>query len=972
MFRFKSLTTKFIFIGFFMLVFIGIYIYGSFVFTHHIKDEAARINLAGSERMLTLDISSHLHFIVNDFSSPAKETHIKGAERAMAEYEEILFGLQNGSERLGLKPIQKSDKESISRLNTLIDLWQNTQKQTILNILKRPYKNKNETCVKCHSAIRDNLPKVKDLVQSLEKFYSKQMRYFDKFRFIILGLFIFSLATIIFYIRRSIVAPLKRLKEATKEFEKGNFAVSVDIKTRDEIGDFSATFNNMVQTIGMQFNKNKAYLKRLDMLNRISGAASQTLILDVLLGRALDEILALEILKLKRKGAIFLYDEKKKALELLVSRNFGDEQKTGCGHVFDGECLCGIAAEQREMLLSESNIEDKRHTKVYSDSEEHGHIILPLKVKDKVLGVLCLYLPAGIKLSGEEINLYKAITDILSVSIQNALNFSNIEKLKNQHGLILNCAGDGIYGVDLQGNCTFVNSPAQKMLGWDEGKLIGKHMHALAHYLKPDGTTYPAEECPIYAAAKDGVTRTVRDELFWRKDGSSFPVEYTSTPVTEKGGIIGAVVVFRDITERKKAEEELRGYAEQYHTMLSAALFGFWLADEKGKLLDVNDTYCRMSGYAREELLNLSVSDIEIIENPEDTARHIRKIIETGTDRFESKHRAKDDRVFDVEISTSFWRSQRKFVVFISDITERKKAEEILKGYSSSLEREVAERTKEIADANLELQAVNKELKLRRQEAESANKAKSDFLANMSHELRTPLNSIIGFSEAMIDDLAGPVTDAQKNYLKDIAESGNHLLSLINDILDLSKVEAGKMELELAEFNLSDLIDGSLVMFKEKAMKHNIKLKAGVEEGIANIKADERKIKQVLFNLLSNAMKFTPDAGSVHVHARKVAREEKEETADDSASPLGADFVEISVADTGTGISPEDQKRLFQPFQQLESTYTKKYAGTGLGLNLCKQFVELHGGRIWIESEVGKGSRFAFVIPVKHEGRDEG
>ena len=251
----------------------------------------------------------------------------------------------------------------------------------------------------------------------------------------------------------------------------------------------------------------------------------------------------------------------------------------------------------------------------------------------------------------------------------------------------------------------------------------------------------------------------------------------------------------------------------------------------------------------------------------------------------------------------------------------------------------------------------------------------SDFLANMSHELRTPLNSVIGFSEVLQDELFGTLNEQQKEYIGDILGSGRHLLNLINDILDLSKVEAGKLELELDTFPLKSTISTALSMMKEKAMKHRIKLRVEIEpEADIEIEADERKLKQIMFNLLSNAVKFTPDGGEVRVSARRT-RDEGRRTRDEvvtrlseqseRSSILHRDFIEISVTDTGIGIKPEDISKLFTEFTQLDSAYTKNFEGTGLGLALTKKLVELHNGKIWVESEYGKGSRFVFVIPVK-------
>ncbi|MCS7215788.1 MAG: ATP-binding protein [Thermodesulfovibrio sp.] len=254
-----------------------------------------------------------------------------------------------------------------------------------------------------------------------------------------------------------------------------------------------------------------------------------------------------------------------------------------------------------------------------------------------------------------------------------------------------------------------------------------------------------------------------------------------------------------------------------------------------------------------------------------------------------------------------------------------------------NLEQKVKERTAELQMAKLQ--------------AEAASRAKSEFLANMSHELRTPLNSIIGFTEVLQDQLFGPLNEKQLDYLKDVHDSAKHLLNLINDILDLSKIEEGRMELEISEFRVSDVVNTAVIMFKEKALKHGIKLEAEVQEDAdITVMGDERKIKQVLFNLVSNAVKFTPDGGSVKVTARR-----------------NEDMIEIMIEDTGIGIKKEDLERLFQPFSQLETTYTKKYEGTGLGLALSKRLIELHGGKIWCESEYGKGSKFIFSFPVKQE-----
>jgi GAF domain-containing protein len=241
-----------------------------------------------------------------------------------------------------------------------------------------------------------------------------------------------------------------------------------------------------------------------------------------------------------------------------------------------------------------------------------------------------------------------------------------------------------------------------------------------------------------------------------------------------------------------------------------------------------------------------------------------------------------------------------------------------------------------------------REIEDKSRQIEAANRHKSEFLANMSHELRTPLNAIIGFSEVLQERMFGELNEKQAEYTEDILSSGRHLLSLINEILDLSKVEAGRMELELATFDLPLAIDNARTFVRERATKHGINLDVTVDERLGEFVGDERKIKQILLNLLSNAVKFTPEGGRIGIKARQV---------DGS--------VEISVSDTGIGISPEDQAKIFEEFRQVGGDYAHKKEGTGLGLTLAKKFVELHGGKIWVESEVGKGSTFSFTLPER-------
>jgi PAS domain S-box-containing protein len=398
---------------------------------------------------------------------------------------------------------------------------------------------------------------------------------------------------------------------------------------------------------------------------------------------------------------------------------------------------------------------------------------------------------------------------------------------------------------------------------------------------------------------------------------------------------------FIDITDRKRAEECLRESKEKFRILVETTSDWIWEVDAEGIYTYASPRVRDLLGYEPEEVLGRRVFEFmppdeasNVMAEFADVTREHRPFV-----GLQNVNIGKDGRRVVLETSgvprLDVQGNLLGYRGIDRDITDRKHAEEALRRSYDELESRVRQRTAELEEAKAT--------------AEAASLAKSEFLANMSHELRTPLNHIIGFTELLVDRRTGELNSIQEEYLNDVLTSSNHLLSLINDILDISKVEAGRLELELGEVNPRSLVEASLMMVREKAIKHSIELKVDMERVQSLIRADERKLKQVMYNLLSNAVKFTPDGGFVNVRG----------------DLLNGSSVRVSVMDTGVGIKAEDLERIFNPFEQADTSASRKYQGTGLGLTLAKKFVELHGGKIWAESEgEDKGSTFFFTIPV--------
>jgi PAS domain S-box-containing protein len=432
----------------------------------------------------------------------------------------------------------------------------------------------------------------------------------------------------------------------------------------------------------------------------------------------------------------------------------------------------------------------------------------------------------------------------------------------------------------------------------------------------------------------------------------------------------------KSITELEVSEKKILEARDFLENVINTSVDGILIVDSRGYIKRTNAALEKMVGYSQDELIGRHPAELSSKEEEHQkiTADMVIHLYEKGfVENAEAVWIRKDGSIFPVEANMALLKNEGGTILggvsAIRDITDRKRYQEALKRSKEELEIRVEERTSELMQA--------------KEDAEASNRSKSDFLANMSHELRTPLNHILGFTELVVDKNFGDLNETQEEYLNDVLGSSRHLLSLINDILDLSKVEAGKFVLDPTEVDTESLLANSLIMFKEKTLKHGIQLSLNGGHVPDTIIADERKLKQILYNLLSNAVKFTPDGGEIRLSARLVDCGVRSglrwgdsenlqivEAAAEPGHPSGSEqkrCVHFSVSDSGIGIKEEDRERIFGAFEQADGSSSRKYQGTGLGLSLTRKFVELHGGKIWVESGgEGKGSTFHFIIPLKY------
>ncbi len=532
-----------------------------------------------------------------------------------------------------------------------------------------------------------------------------------------------------------------------------------------------------------------------------------------------------------------------------------------------------------------------------------------------------------------------------------------LEALTRRNALILESAGEGIYGLDRDGNTTFVNAAAAQMLGWQTDELLGRGHHDLVHRTQADGRPHSQQECPVCATLKDGVTRRVPDDVFWRKDGTSFPVNYICTPILESDEIVGAVVTYQDVTQARESDAKLRQSEEFTRTVVESIGVGVVVIDaETHTILQANSAALEMAGRTGEDVVGRACHRFLC---PSEQGRCPITDLGQTVDLTERELLSANGESIPVlkNVAAVTKNGRRHLIESFTDIRDLKATQQRLRQHATLLETknmELESHWQQLKAQQQALRAINQELEAATAAARAANQAKSQFLANMSHEIRTPMTAILGFGETLLET---DLTDAERTVaVNAILRSGRHLLEIINDILDVSRIEAGRLRTERVAFSPLGLTEEVRTMTQVRAEEKGLSFDCEYPDRLPEvIRTDPIRLRQILINLVGNAIKFT-ETGGVKLVTRFLP------VPPDGHEGASGPVMQFDVVDSGIGIDPDQVGGLFEPFKQVDSSTTRKFGGTGLGLAISRRLAIALGGDITVESTPGRGSTFTVTI----------
>jgi PAS domain S-box-containing protein len=713
------------------------------------------------------------------------------------------------------------------------------------------------------------------------------------------------------------------------------------------------------------FRQTKSRSEELASLNEIISAASQTLDMNTILETVMNKVLEISGFD---GGLITIFNETRGKLERGVRIGLPGTTPEDPAEGLDGSLCHHVYKSGKGLAIQDMSTQTPEGINVTKEVEAgfHGYLGIPVLSKGTVLGTLCVFRYKNEPIAKNTVDLINTIGGQLGFTVENSRLFEESRKFR----LGLERSADAVFMTDLAGTIVYANPSFEKIYGFPLNEVIGKTPRILKSGIIPQER---------YKHFWDSLLDkgTVSGEIVnKKKDGKLIPIEGTNSPILdEAGNILGFLAIHSDITQRKENEEALKRRNEylaassEIGRLVTSTLdleaiftrsvnlvverFGFYHAsvfiiDEAGLNAVLQESTGTTGQKLKERKHALPVGSNSTVGKAAATGEVV-VINDTTLDLLHKPNPLLPETKAETAIPLRV--GSRTIGVLDIQSTEVDAFTEDDIAILQLLADQIAVGIDNARSYNLAQLAV--------EEMREVDRLKSQFLANMSHELRTPLNSIIGFARVILKGIDGPITELQQQDLTAIFNSGQHLLGLINDILDLSRIEAGKMELTFDEVNISDLIHSVMSTAVGLVKDKPIQLKPDIAEDLPLVRADAMRIRQVLINFLSNASKFT-DEGEIVVRARF------EKTAHSPAA------VRIEVIDSGPGISEEDQIKLFQPFSQVDASLTRKVGGSGLGLSICHHLIQMHNGQIGLESAVGKGSIFYFSIPIVEKSKIEG
>ncbi|MFZ5905671.1 MAG: response regulator [Chloroflexota bacterium] len=640
------------------------------------------------------------------------------------------------------------------------------------------------------------------------------------------------------------------------------------------------------------------------VLNSLLSISLENVSLKEVLDRALEVILGIPWLPTHPKGGIFLAEGRSNTLSLVASRNLTEPLMVMCAQVPFGRCLCGRAAASQRIEFADCL--DERHENRYEGIQPHGHYNVPIVFEGRTLGVLVLYLDEGHQPAPREKTLLEAIANTLAHIIKRK---QTDERLRLQ-GIMLESAANAVMVTDAEDRVVWVNPAFVTQTGYSLDEIRGQ---------TPGFLHSGVQDEQFYRRIREQVMagETWQGEIVdRRKDGSHYSNQQTTTPVRDESGQIRYIIsIMQDITARKQGEQEIQRQKQYFESLVKASPVAIVIMAPDFTIRSCNPAFEALFEYRQDDILGKTLDELIVPSDQRDqAARFSNTALQGNIVHAIVQRQAKSGRLIDVELAAVPVRMGDEHIGALAiyhDISELVQA---------------------------------------RREAESAAQAKAEFLANMSHEIRTPLNAVIGMTSLLLDT---KLDNEQLDYVETVRASGDTLLSVINDILDFSKIEAGKMVMEKQPFHLTSCIESALDLLATRASEKGLDLAYIIHENTpTKLLGDVTRLRQVLVNLVNNAVKFTERGEVVVSVSTETAR--------------GNDYViKFAVRDSGIGIPKDRMDRLFHAFSQVDSSTTRKFGGTGLGLSISRSLVELMGGRIWAESEEGKGSTFQFTIHVQ-------